>query len=752
MTTNTPAHHDTWWTPAEQEPSAPSDRTPGAWIAPQPEASSEASSAALGPQAPFRHSPPWARWALAGLLAATAVLYLWGLSANGWANSYYSAAAQAGGSDWKAWFFGSLDSANSITVDKTPASLWLTGLSVRLFGLSSWSILVPQALLGVASVGVLYATVRRWFGPWAGLIAGAVLALTPVATLMFRFNNPDAMLVLLLVCAAWAMGRATERASMRWIMLAGAFVGFAFLAKMMQAFLVLPGFVAMYAVAAPTDLRRRIGHLAAAFGAMILAAGWWVAVVELWPTDARPYIGGSQDNSVLELMLGYNGFGRLTGNETGSVVGGGQRGAMWGETGWDRLFTASYGGQVAWLLPAAVVMIAILLWVSRRTPRSDLTRAAAIGWGGWLLVTAAVISFSQGIIHQYYTVALAPAIAALVGIGSIMLWQRRTHRWARGTAAVLIVGSAWWAAVLLGRSPDFVGWLAPVVLVGGLAAGMAYLLAPMLPSGLGVRIARAAGIAGLVVALAGPAAYSLETATSAASGSLPSAGPAVAGAGTGPGARGPGGQGGPGQPTANGSQGGAGTTPTAPGVPGGQAGAGQNVPGLPTGPGAGGPGAGGPGTGGPATGGATGSPGAGRSGAGGGPNSLLEASTPSPELTAALVADADQFTWVAAAVGANTAAGYQLASAEPVMAIGGFNGSDPAPTLAQFQALVAAGQIHWFLDGGDGFGTQMGGSDSAAQISAWVQSNFAATTIDATTLYDLSAQPPTTAPSAPVAL
>ena len=162
------------------------------------------------------------------------------------------------------------------------------GLSVRLFGLSSWSVLVPQALLGVASVGVLYATVRRWFGPSAGLIAGAVLALTPVATLMFRFNNPDALLVLLLVCAAWAMGRATERGSLRWIVLAGGFVGLAFLAKMMQAFLVLPGFVAMYAVAAPIDLRRRIGHLLAAFAAMVVAGGWWVAVVELWPASSRP--------------------------------------------------------------------------------------------------------------------------------------------------------------------------------------------------------------------------------------------------------------------------------------------------------------------------------------------------------------------------------------------------------------------------------------------------------------------------------
>ena len=481
------------------------------------------------------------RWALAALLGGTALLYLWGLSRNGWANSYYSAAAQAAGESWKAWFFGSFDAANAITVDKPPASLWLMGLSVRLFGLSSWSVLVPQALLGVASVGVLYATVRRWFGPSAGLIAGAVLALTPVATLMFRFNNPDALLVFLLVCAAWAMGRATERGSLRWIALAGGFVGLAFLAKMMQAFLVLPGFVAMYAVAAPITLRRRVGHLLAALASMIVAGGWWVAVVELWPADSRPYVGGSQTNSMLELILGYNGFGRLTGDETGSVVpGGGQGVSMWGETGWDRLLSASYGGQVAWLLPAALAMIAVLLMTSRRGGRTDLTRAAVLGWGGWLIVTAAVISFSAGIIHEYYTVALAPAIGALVGIGAVTLWARRGQLWARLVLAAVIAGTAWWSTVLLARSTGFVTWLGPVVLVGGLLAAGGIVLAPYLPRPVGRSFALGAALVGLVVVLAGPAAYSLETASSTASGSLPSAGPAVAGA------RGPGGAGGPG--------------------------------------------------------------------------------------------------------------------------------------------------------------------------------------------------------------
>jgi 4-amino-4-deoxy-L-arabinose transferase-like glycosyltransferase len=731
MTTSTQNPADAWWQPdlapdgqgAPPDPATPADAYSGGVPAvPAPAQPSDVPDT--------RPTPTWARWTLTALLAGTALLYLWGLSRNGWANSYYSAAAQAAGESWKAWFFGSFDAANAITVDKPPASLWLMGLSVRVFGLSSWSVLVPQALLGVASVGVLYVTVRRWFGPSAGLIAGTVLALTPVATLMFRFNNPDALLVFLLVCAAWAMGRATERGSMRWIVLAGGFVGLAFLAKMMQAFLVLPGFVAMYAVAAPVDLRRRIGHLLAALGAMVVAGGWWVAVVELWPASSRPYIGGSQTNSMLELILGYNGFGRLTGDETGSVVaGGGQGGSMWGETGWDRLLSASYGGQVAWLLPAALAMIVVLLVISRRGGRTDLTRAAVLGWGGWLVVTAAVISFSAGIIHEYYTVALAPAIGALVGIGSVALWVRRDHVSARLVLAALIAGTAWWSTVLLSRSTGFVTWLGPVVLAGGLAAAAALVMAPYLPRTIGRRVALGAALVGLVAVLAGPAAYSLETASSTASGSLPSAGPAVAGS------RGQGGAGGPGM-RGQGPQGQAGGMPGAgPGqAPPGQATQGGTAGALPTPPG-------GTAQGGTAPGGAVG-------GAAGG---LLNGSTPSQELTDALLADADEFTWVAAAVGANSAAGYQLATERPVMAIGGFNGSDPAPTLAEFQARVEAGEIHYFISGGQGFGGgQMGGSQASSDIADWVAQNFTATTVDSVTLYDLTA--PTGAVSATTAV
>ncbi|MDT5031180.1 MAG: hypothetical protein QOC94_1351, partial [Actinoplanes sp.] len=251
--------------------------------------------------------PGWARPALLLLLVGTAVLYLWNLSASGWGNSFYAAAAQAGSQSWKAWLFGSLDSGNAITVDKPPAALWVMGLSARIFGVNSWSILAPQAIMGVASVALVYAAVRRWFGPGAGLLAGAALALTPVAVLMFRFDNPDALLVLLMTAAAYATVRAVETASWRWLALTGVLLGFGFLTKMLQAFLVLPAFALVYLVAAPTGIGRRIRDLLIAGGALVVSGGWLVLLVSLWPASSRPYIAGSTNNSLWQLAIGYNG-------------------------------------------------------------------------------------------------------------------------------------------------------------------------------------------------------------------------------------------------------------------------------------------------------------------------------------------------------------------------------------------------------------------------------------------------------------
>ena len=449
------------------------------------------------------------RPAVLALLAATAVLYLWGLGSSGWANNYYAAAAQAGTQDWKALLFGSLDAGNAITVDKPPAAMWVMGLSGRLFGFNAFTMLLPQALMGVAAVALLYAAVRRTSGPAAGLIAGAVLALTPVAALMFRFNNPDALMVLLLIAAAYCMVRATETASTRWIALAGCAVGFAFLTKMLQAFLVVPGLALVFLVAAPVGLWQRIGKLLVGAATMIVSAGWYVALVSLWPADSRPYIAGSTDNSLLQLALGYNGIERITGNEGGPGGGPGGHGGMnvffGGSAGIGRLFGPSMGVEASWLLPAALIGLLAGLWFTRRTARTAPVRAGLLLWGGWLLVTGAVLSFMGGTVHPYYTVELAPAIAAVVGISVSELWRGKEHLVPRIVLAIMAAATGVWAFILLDRTPDWLPALRWIVLAGSVVvAAILAVGAHRLGRAVVVLVAAAA-----LFGLAAPTAFSI---------------------------------------------------------------------------------------------------------------------------------------------------------------------------------------------------------------------------------------------------
>ncbi|KOU95015.1 glycosyl transferase [Streptomyces sp. XY593] len=704
--------------------------------------------------------PRWERPALAGLLIATAALLLWDLGASGYANSFYSAAVQAGSESWKAFFFGSSDAGNSITVDKPPAALWPMMLSVRLFGLGSWQILVPQALMGVATTGVLYASVRRQFGPGAALLSGAAFALTPVAALMFRFNNPDALLTLLLTVTVYCLLRALEGAQTCWLLWAGVAVGFAFLTKTLQAFVILPPLAVLYAVCAPTGLRRRLGQLLLAGGAMVVAGGWWVAVVELWPASSRPYIGGSQNNSFLELTLGYNGLGRINGNETGSVGGGGAGGpggaggGRWGESGIDRLFSGNIGGQISWLLPAALVLLVaglVITWRARRATDSvdGMARAAFLAWGGSLLITAVVFSYMQGIFHEYYTVALAPFVAALIGMGVAVLWEERGSVAAAVTLSGTLALTAVWSYVLLGRATGYLPWLRWAVLVGGLLAAVALPFAGRA----GRQVLRATAGLGVAAALAGPFAYCLTTVSTGHTGSIVTAGPAVAGGRGGPGGMmgGPGGPGGFGE-LRQGGQGGQG----GPGGPGGGPGGGRQPGGalpqgaVPPGQGQGGmPGADGSGAerAGGFPGGMTGG------GPGGGAGGLLNGARVGAEAKAALTADADSYTWAAAAIGSQNAASYQLASGVPVMPIGGFNGSDPSPTLEQFKQYVRDGKIHWFIGQGGG-GTAAGagedggrrggggpggpGGGTSSEIENWVKATYKESTVGGATFYDLT--------------
>jgi 4-amino-4-deoxy-L-arabinose transferase-like glycosyltransferase len=675
---------------------------------------------------------PWVRPALLALLAATALLYLWDLGASGWANSFYSAAVQAGTKSWKAFFFGSSDSSNFITVDKPPAFLWPMEISARIFGLNSWSVLAPQALEGVATVGLVYLSVRRWFSAQAALLAGAVVALTPVAALMFRYNNPDAMLALLLTGALYATVRGLERAQTKWLLLAGALVGFGFITKMMQAFLILPVMAVVYLLAAPTGWWRRVWQVGLMGLSVLVAAGWWVAAVALTPAADRPYVGGSQNNSIFNLIFGYNGFGRITGNETGSVGGGSVAGSMWGPTGLTRLFNTEFGNMMSWLLPGALVMGAAVLVITLRARRTDRERAALLLWGGSLVCIGLVISLAQGIIHPYYAVALAPPLGGLVGIATFGLWQRRESWAARGALAGALGVTVVWTVVLLGRTPDWFPALRPLVAVVGALGVVGILALPLVRRAPRAAVAVVAALA-FGAALAVPLFSTVATATTPHDSAIPSVTPTAVGGLGGPGGFAGGGPGGGFRRAFGGGfpRGGA-----AGGFPGGGAAGGFPGGGTSNGTGGGFPGGGFAG-GAPSGGG--GSRAFGRGGGFGGGGGFLNASASNPALTEALQANAGRYTWAAATVNSNSAAGYQLASGEPVMAIGGFNGTDPAPTLAQFEKDVAEGKIHYFIAGGGaGVRGPGGGGGDAAAITSWVESRFTATTIGGVTVYDLT--------------
>jgi 4-amino-4-deoxy-L-arabinose transferase-like glycosyltransferase len=638
----------------------------------------------------------WVRPVQVGLAALAAVVYLFNLTISGYANTYYSAAALAASKSWSAWFFGSFDAANFITVDKPPLATMLMGLSVRLFGLSSWSILLPEALAGVATVALLFVVVRHSFGPIAAAIAGMVMILTPVAVLIFRFNNPDAILTLLLVAAAWSALRAIESGRLRWIVVTALLVGLAFNTKYLQGFLVVPAFSLTWLIAAPVSLRRRIGGLLLAGVALLVSSGWWVLAVELIPASARPFIGGSTNNSALQLLLGYDGLARIFGGGDGAVGGGGGGGGGFsGATGILRLFNAEFGGGISWLIPFALIGLVAGLVLRGRAARTDRARAGYLVWGLWLAVHVIVFSFMSGIIHSYYAVALAPAIAALVGAGAVELWGlRERFRFGGIVLAGAILMSAIWSWQLLGRSPDFVPGLGLViVIVGAIVA-----IIVSLPATAELRRTQALAVAlGIGILLAGPLVYTLDTLSTGYSGGDPHPGPAVASDSTqggGPGGNGFGG---------NGGGFGGGTPPSGAGFGGGT---------PPSGAGLGG---------GTFTGGGVGA-----------------GSTTDTALATYLEANKGSATWIVAMNSAMQAGSLELSTGDPVMAMGGFTGSDPAPSLAQVQAYVASGQLRYVLVGGNGGGP--GGGSTASAVTDWVTSVGKVVDYGGSsgTLYDLS--------------
>jgi 4-amino-4-deoxy-L-arabinose transferase-like glycosyltransferase len=602
------------------------------------------------------------------LLAATAVLYLWDVTINGMGNEFYAASAQAGSRDWEALLFGSLDSNNFITVDKPPLSQWVMGLSGQLFGFSSASMLVPQALMAVAAVALLYGAVRRIAGPGAGLLAGATLALTPVAVLMFRFNDPDAAMVLLMMAAAYCTVRALERGSARWLVGAGVALGFAFLAKMLEGAMVMPALAAVYLVAAPVRLRARLLHLAAAAAAFVVSAGWFVVLTMVWPPSSRPYLAGSTDNDFMNLVLGYNGLSRVLGRGASAFTGsaglglgtshvpngapagvanfGGFGGRSQGVT---RLMTGEFGFEIGWLVPAALLATVLTVVARGRAPRTDLVRAGVLLFGGWLVLDGLVLSFMHGTIHPYYSLSIAPPVAAVFAIGVQRAWVRRDTTWGRiAVAGTLLAAGAsgWW---LLGGGALSSPWLRWGILAASLVA-----LALLWPRAVRRRhVAPTLLAVGLLAALGGPAAYAMATVGASHQGIAPSVGPAR-------------------------------------GFVGGRTVGNARL------------------------------------------DALLEA-TDTP--------------WSAAIDRSSSAAGLELATGTAVMAIGGFSGTDPTPTLAQFQDYVARHQIAYYLaprgsskgavaeeENGEGISPR-----AHSDILRWVRGHFHSTTIGGVTAYDLFA-------------
>jgi len=654
------------------------------------------------------------RLGLLAILVLAAVLNFVGLDRLGSANGYYAAAVKSMSLSWHNFFFSSFDPGGFVTIDKPPLSFWFQVAGVKIFGFNGVALLLPQALAGVVSVALLYHLVARKFGGVAGLLAALALAVTPISVVTARDNTIDTTLVLLLLLAAWALTRAIESGTLRWLLASSVFVGLGFNVKMLEAFLVVPAFGLMYLVGARAGLRRKIAHLTAALVVLLAVSLSWVAAVDLTPASQRPYVGSTSNNSALTLALDYNGLQRLTGNSAVSGNGGGGNGfgpggvGENGPTGVLRLLDTQLGGQIGWLLPLAIIGILAAAWQTRRRgwPLDD-RQSAIVLWATWLFTTGAFFSVA-GFYHTYYLVMMAPAIAALTGIGLVSLWRlyRSSIRrlWPVLPASLLAVAAV--QARLLSAYPSWSRWLTPLILGVSAAAALGLITFRLWPqSRTGMAIPFAA--LGALVLLAAPTAWAADTLNSTNGGAILHAGPTATGTS--------GGFGGPG--------GGAGFRPSfgsrtrTSGPPPGAA---SNGLGPPNGA----PPAGGPAGGNPPSGGFTG--GGPRNGGG------LDNTTASSTLVLYLEAHQGTATYLVATSSAMNAESLILATGKPVMAMGGFTGSDPILTTSKLAALTRAGQVKCFLTAGGGFGGPGGGSSS---LTTWIQQHSKLITVGGTQLY-----------------
>lgn len=485
--------------------------------------------------------------ALSLILLLSTYLGFWNLSINGFSNQYYAAAVRSMAQSWHNFFYVSFDPGGFVTVDKPPVALWIQTAFVKVFGYSGVTLLLPEALAGVGGVFLLYLMVKRSFGSLAGLLSALFLTVTPIWVVMNRHNNPESILVFTLILAAWAMLRAAEKGQLRWLLLGAILVGLAFNVKMLEAYVVLPAFFLMYFLTARVGWKKRLLHLTLA-GLVILTVSFsWALAVDLTPAAQRPYVDNSTTNSELDLILNYNGLGRVDGNMPHNPgggtagpggTGGGAPSGFVGQYGVARMLTPELAGEYNWFFPLALpglLLVApyILFTMSKGEARSRRLQSILL-WGGWWLIYGLVFSFSKGINHSYYLNIMAPAQAALAGIALVILWQGyRLGGWRAWFLPEGLFATAVYQTYILAGYPGWNKWVSPVLLVAGICTLIAFGVGRFNKTDrFGGYLSR--GVIGVMVAilLATPLSWSFQTVFSALSGSLVSAIPEGAGSGS----------------------------------------------------------------------------------------------------------------------------------------------------------------------------------------------------------------------------
>jgi 4-amino-4-deoxy-L-arabinose transferase-like glycosyltransferase len=528
----------------------------------------------------------------------------------------------------------------------------------------------------------------------AGTISALVLTLTPITVAITRDTNPDPILVLLMMLGAVALLKAVRNGKLMPLVWSAVAIGFAFNTKMMQAYVVLPAFFVVYLWATNVSLGKRIRNLAVATVALVVSSAWWMVIVDLIPASSRPYIGGSTDNTVWDLVIGYNGFGRIFGASS-SVGSQGNGASFGGSSGLYRMFNEIMGGQISWLIPFAAIALVAGLVLRGRAPRTDAKRAALLLWGGWFVFHFLTFSLAEGTFHPYYVTAMAPGIAALAGAGGVLLYRAFREGAAAKWAWVLpiaIAASSVWAVVLLQRvsGSGTVYTVAEIVVaVAGVASVLGLLVGRFTKRH---RLMGFAALAAIVALLAGPAAYSVSAATSSTNGTNPTAGPSTGGGMGGGG----GGMGGAPSGSSSGTKGKTGSAPSGSGSSSGKMGTPPSGGTAPSGTKSG----------------STSESGTQQAGGGMGGGSQV-----SSEMIAYLKKHQDGATWLLAVSTDQTASSIILESGQPVISMGGWSGSDNAMTLAKLKSLVKSGELHYIIVSSDG------GQGTNSEIATWVKAH-----------------------------